>query len=259
MSSKIAGNSPTGHDGRLNNPELAVSSAVCQSAYVLPVQDHVIGDKSTAANMAVTNIAPRSFTILLALLFVPAGLAAEKREWFKLTDCRYVAYQYNDGDSFQVKSGTNDFIVRLYFVDAPESNLRYPERTREQSEYFGATLDETMKAGAEARQVVRDLLGEPFLVWTRWASAAGRGRERRYYGIVEVNGKDLGEILLSKGLARTKGVSVTLPGGKKASSHVEKLRKLEDEARTKRAGIWARTNSSGGDRQPKPPATAPKE
>jgi len=28
----------------------------------------------------------------------------------------------------------NEFLLRLYCVDAPETNLRYPERTREQSE-----------------------------------------------------------------------------------------------------------------------------
>src|SRR6185312_7195986 len=67
-----------------------------------------------------------------------SGVASEKREWVKLADCSYVAGRYNDGDSFRVRSGTNEFILRLYFVDAPETNLRYPERTREQSEYFGA-------------------------------------------------------------------------------------------------------------------------
>jgi endonuclease YncB( thermonuclease family) len=57
----------------------------------------------------------------------------------RLANCQYVANPSNDGDSFRVRSGTNEFIVRLYFVDAPETNLLYAERTREQSEYFGAT------------------------------------------------------------------------------------------------------------------------
>jgi hypothetical protein len=69
-------------------------------------------------------------------------------------------------------------------VDAPETNLRYPERTREQSEYFGVTLDETMKAGAEARDRVQEMLREPFVVRTRWATAPGRGKEARYYALV---------------------------------------------------------------------------
>jgi hypothetical protein len=46
-----------------------------------------------------------------------------------------------------------------YFVDAPEINLRYPERTREQSEYFGVTLDESMSGGRMARDFVPAVLG----------------------------------------------------------------------------------------------------
>ena len=56
---------------------------------------------------------------------------AERREWITLTNCLLVASDYNDGDSFHMRSDTNDFIARLYFVDAPEPNLRYAERTRE--------------------------------------------------------------------------------------------------------------------------------
>ncbi|OIP58961.1 MAG: hypothetical protein COY75_01585 [Nitrospirae bacterium CG_4_10_14_0_8_um_filter_41_23] len=99
--------------------------------------------------------------------------AADKKEWVKLTDCQYVAQKYNDGDSFGVKCGTDEYIFRLYFVDAPETNLRYAERTREQSEHFGVTLDETMKAGVKAKEAVRDILQKPFVVWTRWATAQG--------------------------------------------------------------------------------------
>lgn len=173
-----------------------------------------------------------------------SGLAAEKREWVKLSGCAYVAGQYNDGDSFRIKSGTNEFILRLYFVDAPETNLRYPERTREQSEYFRATLEETMKAGVEADKAVRDVLRGPFVVWTRWASAGGRSKDRRYYGMVEVGGKDLGEILVNKGLARPKGAAVNLPHGQKVRDEFDKLRQLEDEAKMKRAGIWAHSAKS---------------
>jgi len=66
-----------------------------------------------------------------------------------LTDCQYVPHAHNDGDSFCVRCGAKEFIVRLYFVDAPETNLQYPERTREQAEYFGTTLDQTMTVRGE--------------------------------------------------------------------------------------------------------------
>ena len=75
-------------------------------------------------------------------------------------------------------------MLRLYFVDAPETQLLYPERTREQAEHFGATLDDTLKAGARARSFVREALRGPFTVTTRKASAPGRARDPRFYGMV---------------------------------------------------------------------------
>lgn len=85
----------------------------------------------------------------------------------------------------------------------------------------------------------REILREPFVVETRWATAAGRGKETRYYALVEVGGKKLAEVLVSQGLARTKGVAPNLPTGEKAKTYVERLERLEREARQKRLGIWA--------------------
>ncbi|HEV8675533.1 MAG TPA: thermonuclease family protein [Methylomirabilota bacterium] len=181
-----------------------------------------------------------AIAVLLLLSVAPwPSRAAERRQWVTLTNCQYVTSKDNDGDSFRVRCATNEFSLRLYFVDAPETNLRYPERTREQSEYFGVTLDETMKAGVKARDEVQEVLREPFVVRTRWAGAAGRGKETRYYALVEVGGKSLAEVLVSQGLARTKGVSLKLPTGEKAKAYVERLEALERKARQKRLGIWA--------------------
>lgn len=179
-----------------------------------------------------------AITLLVAVAPWPSS-AAQRREWFTLTECRYVAAEYNDGDSFRVRCGDNEFNLRLYFVDTPEPNLRYPERTREQSEYFGVTLDETMRAGAKAIDTVRAMLQKPFIVRTRWATSGGRGREPRYLAWVEVGSERLVEVLVSQGLARTKGVFVKLPTGEKARAYVETLESLEREARQKRLGIWA--------------------
>ena len=177
---------------------------------------------------------------------------AERREWITLTNCQLVTSDYNDGDSFHIRSGTNDFIARLYFVDAPETNLRYAERTREQSEYFGVTLDETMKAGRQAAEAVRTLLREPFSVQTRRASAAGQSKQPRFYCFVEAEGQSLAEWLVAHGLARTKGVNTALPGGMKAKAYVEKLKALEAKAREKRAGIWAGSiEKNSGEESPK--------
>ena len=166
------------------------------------------------------------------------SVAAERKQWVVLTNCQYLAHSENDGDSFRVRAGTNEFLLRLYFVDAPETNLRYPERTREQSEYFGVTLDESMKGGREAKNLVRQTLRDPFTVWTRWASAAGRSKEGRYYGFVLVSTNALDELLVSKGLARPKGVRPNLPTGQKAAAHVKALHALEAEAKGEKRGLW---------------------
>ena len=182
--------------------------------------------------------------LVIWILLISASykaVAADRKEWVKLTGCQYVAEDYNDGDSFGVKCGADEYIFRLYFVDTPETNLRYPERTREQSEYFGVTLDETMKAGVKAKETVRDILQQPFVVWTRWASAQGRSKKPRYLGFIEIGGKGLAELLVSKGLARTKGVFVNLPTGEKSKVYVERLHALEREAQQQRIGIWAGT------------------
>ena len=75
---------------------------------------------------------------LLLFVFSIQAIAADRKEWTTLTDCRYVPHQNNDGDSFHVRCGADAFVLRLYFVDTPETNLRYGERTREQAAHFGA-------------------------------------------------------------------------------------------------------------------------
>jgi endonuclease YncB( thermonuclease family) len=174
-----------------------------------------------------------------ALVFLLPCVAAEKRNWVTLTNCSLVVNEYNDGDSFHIRSGTNEFLVRLYYVDAPETNLRYAERTREQAEYFGVTLDETMKAGVMARNAVRDLLREPFSVQTRFAIAGGQSKTPRYYCFVQVSGRSLAEVLVERGLARTKGVMAALPNGVKSKIFADQLRAIEATAKEKRIGIWA--------------------
>ena len=182
--------------------------------------------------------------LLLLLAFSVQAAAAERREWATLADCRYVAHKNNDGDSFHVRCGAEEFVLRLYFVDTPETNLTYGDRTREQAEHFGATLDETLKAGAKARVFVRDTLNAPFTVLTRKAYAHGAARDPRYYGMVIVGGdhaggKGLDEILVLAGLARVKGVAVNIPGGEKARAHSQRLLLLEEHAKQKRRGLWS--------------------
>src|SRR5213082_3856363 len=194
--------------------------------------------------------------ILVTLFFLGAlfgqSWAGEKKEWVKLTDCSYLDGPDNDGDSFRVRCGDKEFTARLYYVDAPETNLRQGERTHDQSLHFGITLDETMKAGEKAKQRTKELLQKPFVIWTRWATAGGRGRESRYYVIVEVDGKSLGEILVNEGLARVKGVAPNLPSGEHAKAYMERLDDLESAAREKHLGAWASSTSKKPDVTPIP-------
>lgn len=172
-------------------------------------------------------------------------LAADRpkpRPWQTLEHCSYVQRPANDGDSFGVQCGREKFVLRLYFVDAPEANLSYGERTREQAQHFGATLDDTLQAGYQARDLVRSSLSGPFLVLTRKANAQGRGSEPRYYGLVHVGGRYLHEVLLLEGFARVKGVTATMPDGERSRDYLTKLGALEQQARAQRKGAWARSS-----------------
>jgi endonuclease YncB( thermonuclease family) len=185
----------------------------------------------------------------LGLLHAGQGLAAEhqtgksaEKKWRTLDNCRYDELEANDGDSFGLQCASRKFVLRLYFVDAPETSLRYGERVQEQAKHFGTSLDETLAAGARAREFVRELLRGPFLVMTKRASAPGRSKEPRFYGLVQVSGQLLHEVLLAEGLARVKGVTTALPDRTKSSEYLKKLRALESQARIERKGVWARSS-----------------
>ena len=177
--------------------------------------------------------------LFLALLLAASANAAEEKRWHTLSGCRYVAAEGNDGDNFLVQCDRQKFHVRLYFVDAPETDATFPERVRQQYEYFGVTLDELTRAGAKARDYVRGVLGpRVFVVHTRYTFAQGRSKNPRYYGLVEFDGTYLHQALLAEGLARNKGARIAL-AGQNARQHAQALQSLEDRARLERRGVWA--------------------
>ena len=181
---------------------------------------------------------------LVASLFAVQCFAADREKpkpWQTLEQCRYVARPANDGDSFGVQCGGEKFVLRLYFIDTPETSMQYGERVQEQAEHFGVSFEDTLRAGQRAKVLVRSALGGPFLVLTKMASAPGRSKEARYYGLVHVGGRYLHEVLLLEGLARVKGVTTAMPDGEKSRDYLKKLRALEDQARVRRKGAWARS------------------
>jgi endonuclease YncB( thermonuclease family) len=166
--------------------------------------------------------------------------AAEKlpAKWEMLKDCHLLNDKYRDGDSFHVTYDGKEFVFRLYFVDAPETDLKLKDRVRKQQTHFGVTQDELKQAGEAARQFTAAQLNRPFTVTTRWENAGGRGSLPSYFALVAFDGRDLGELLVSKGLARAFGESAILPSGLRAKDHRAKLRGLERQAKANGMGIW---------------------
>ena len=66
-----------------------------------------------------------------AILRLSAG-----QDWRSLQDCRLIANPSNDGDSFHVSAGEQEYVLRLYLVDAPEIDAGNPARLVEQASYF---------------------------------------------------------------------------------------------------------------------------
>ena len=146
----------------------------------------------------------------------------------------------NDGDSFHVRVKGREYIYRLYFVDAPESDYSLPERVQEQAEYFGiADPKEAVKVGKEAADFTRKFLANGFTVYTKGADAMGRSAKDRDYAIVEVDGKDLGVALVEQGLARIYGQQESPPEGPSISIMRSRLKSAERDAKEAKRGAWA--------------------
>ena len=163
------------------------------------------------------------------------------KKWQPFKGCEFVPKQYNDGDSFAVKVGNNEHVLRLAFVDAPESDVRFPDRNAEQAEHFGVAAAIIPEWGKAATAKTAELLAKPFTVTTRWAKALGSSGKPRYYAVITTaEGKDLGETLLSLGLARIKGLVMKPPTGESVEVYQTKLANIEAEAKKERRGLWGK-------------------
>ena len=121
--------------------------------------------------------------ILCALLVVcPFVVLAD--EWQALRGCRLVPNEWNDGDSFHVSHQGQEYIFRLYFADAPESEDSFPERVAQQAEHFGITSTQSLQAGIAAKKETARFLDTPFTIITRFQAAPGRSKMTRFYAFV---------------------------------------------------------------------------
>ncbi len=176
--------------------------------------------------------------LLLGALCVAIVDARAREPWVTLNDCRYVPNDSNDGDSFHVCCGKKSYLFRLYFVDAPETNLEFGERVNEQAQYFGMTLPQLLQVGEAAKDFVRVKLSHPFTIRTCKQDALGRSKMERFYAFVEVDHHDLGEELVANGLARLHGAETHPPGMNSVEVEWGKLEQLERTARVQKVGGW---------------------
>ncbi|HEV2717618.1 MAG TPA: helix-hairpin-helix domain-containing protein, partial [Terriglobales bacterium] len=179
--------------------------------------------------------------IAFAVLWIGAvDLCARdgSKDWIVLNNCRLIANPANDGDSFHVSAGPNEYIFRLYLVDAPETDEMVPRRLVDQAKYFGITVPQAIEVGRAAKEFTREKLSEPFTVFTHMSDAMGQSRIERLYAFVETKEGDLGEQLVRNGLARVFGFKAAPPGLRSARVEMEKLQQLENQARQEKIGGW---------------------
>lgn len=180
----------------------------------------------------------------LAVLVCVFTSAFAQEEFQTLENLRLVSGQSGDADSFHVTDGTQEYHFRLYLVDAPETSASDPtlaRRVREQTRYFGLGAPaETLRFGAKAAARTAELLAEPFTAHTTGARGLGRSTTPRVYAYITTkDGRDLGEVLVSEGLARAFGVGRANAAGVSQSEQRSHLADLELAAALAKRGIWA--------------------
>jgi endonuclease YncB( thermonuclease family) len=175
---------------------------------------------------------------LLVFLFSCVAVARADEQWVTYTDCRYLPNAANDGDSFHVRAAGREYIFRLYFVDAPETDMSVPDRVAEQAKYFHVTIHDALQIGLEAGRFTRKKLSRPFTIRTRKQDARGRSRRPRYFAVVQTDSGDLGEQLIANGLARAYGAASGAPGMSTPEGEWRKLKQLERKAKKQKIGGW---------------------
>lgn len=163
--------------------------------------------------------------------------------------CTLATDRGNDGDSFRVvfPDGRKE-IVRLYFVDAPESAFKtyrggennHKRIQRQAEDLGGISPEDEVEIGKKAKTFTLDLLEKsPFTIYTEWDSPFN---DRRYHGYVELSegGKKrfLHELLVEQGLARIHTKGATMPDGTSERKQEDRLLTIEKAAKSKNAGAW---------------------
>ncbi len=175
---------------------------------------------------------------VLALTLLACPIASARGPWLEWKNCQLEENDSNDGDSFHVKAAGKEYILRLYLVDAPESDAGFPERVAEQGKYFGITPAQSVQLGEEAAKFAGEKLSKPFSVRTSKQNAMGRSNSPRFYAFVQTSEGDLGEMLVANGLARVHGVAPRASESLSPKEMKANLRRLEAEAKRLKIGGW---------------------
>jgi DNA uptake protein ComE-like DNA-binding protein len=197
-----------------------------------------------ASNLIVKLSRRLALTVAGCLFLASQSQAAE---WQTFKNCRLIDNPSNDGDSFHVQAGDKQLIVRLYFVDCPETSAATDadaKRVREQSWHFGLVeMRRVLHYGEEARKFTAQALAKPFTLHTAFATALGRSAMPRIYGMITTaEGNDLGKLLVEKGLARAYGSKRRTFDGISGEEMGNRLQDLELQAMMQRVGIWSETD-----------------
>lgn len=183
---------------------------------------------------------------LLALLLLGGFLRAAPienaaRVWERWEGCVHLAERYYDGDSFQIKRGSEVCVLRLYGADAPETDAGYGARLEEQAAHFGIKPADVLRGGEAAKEFTARFLSKPFRVITRRKTAPGASRAERIYAIVERGEVALDGALIQAGLARASTETGDYPDAAGGQRRLQQLRGLEQKAARERAGLWAKS------------------
>ncbi len=178
-------------------------------------------------------------SFILAILLL--GLATNSwSNWQRWERCTLLTDRYMDGDSFYIKTSNGRvYIIRIYFVDAPETDDRFPDRLEEQAEYFGISVRDNLRVGDMATKFAQQFMREPFTVHTRRQTARGASDSPRFFGFIENSqGKFLHEELVRNGLGRVHGMPAARPDGLAAARVWSRLRAAREEAKERKVGAW---------------------
>ncbi len=171
-------------------------------------------------------------------------LHAQSKKWKIYKDCVFLSDEYYDGDSFHVKHGNKHVIIRLCFVDAPETDTSVQDRLMEQADYWDVSIKQVMDTGDKAKVFAEKFMKNGFTVHTQGIDARGRSKRQRLFGMISVKGRYLCEALVENGLARVYGFKPILPGGISGFAYENLLQEIEKQAKAAGKGIWGSVPAS---------------